>query len=99
MIVKSTLRDYIEKKTGLKDVKFLPQNVRKNSKPAKLVSDYGNKNPDKIVWLYHKQRRYVGMLVANDFIRKEPVLKWVASRLSEAKETKVGKEYTMVLFK
>ncbi len=93
------LISYVNANTGLDDVKYLPQNVKKNSRPAKLVNKYGNGDPNQIIWLYHPEQRYVGVMVRNAFKDSNPeVTKWVNQRISTAKKFETGVEYTIIFF-
>ena len=86
---------YVNEHTGLKGVKYLPQNIKKTSRPANFVKKYGG-DPNSLIWLYHPQKRYVGMMVRKDLAAKPDVKKWVEGRSKKHMET--GKEYVMVLF-
>ena len=91
------LVSYVKRKTGLNDVKFLPQNIKKQSRPAKLVTKYGNSDPNNLIWLYSEKKRYVGMMVRKVFaVSDVNVLKWVTNR--QGKYTEIGDEYIMIIF-
>jgi hypothetical protein len=99
MIISTEIKKFVKRYTGLDNVKFLPQNVKKSSKPAALVRKYGNSDPNKIVWLYHKDKRYVGVMIEKNFILNNEVLKWVLGRSSQCKHVFVGNNSVMLIFK
>jgi len=78
--------------------KLLPQNVKKNSRPAALVNKYGNGDPNKIIWVYHPQKRYIGMLVDTAFMLNQEVFKWVQGRTKNASEVFPLGKYMAVMW-
>ena len=91
--------EYFRKKLGKPGLKLLPQNVKKNSRPAKLVNTYGNGDPNSIIWLYDPRERYVGMLIKKSMLEHNVVLKWVNAREQLAgKGHNTGKEYMYIPF-
>ena len=95
---KSKLVAYINKRFGLADVKVLPQNVKKNSRPAGFARKYANGDPNSIIWLYHPQKRYVGMMVRKDLLAHKEIADWVNKRSKGASFVNDGSQYKLVMF-
>ena len=90
---------YFRSELNKPELKLLPQNVKKTSKPASLVNKYGNGDPNSIIWLYDPRERYVGMLIKKSMLEHDVVLKWVNERERLAgKGHNTGKEYMYIPF-
>lgn len=89
---------YINGTYGFNDVKALPQNTKKASRPAGFVNKYAGGDPNAIIWLYSKSKRYVGMLVRKDMLKHNEVLNWVNNRARSAKVDRTGEKYRLVMF-
>ena len=99
-ILKAT--KYFQENFNLPNLKLLPQNVKKVSKPARLVNNYGYGDPNSIIWLYDPSRRYeryVGVLIRKNMLYHDEVLNWANARENMAGQGHMdGKEYRFIPF-
>lgn len=59
----------------------LPQNVHKDSVPARFIKKYEG-HPREIVWMYNRKMkpRYLGVMISERLIAKPDVYQWIAER-------------------
>lgn len=92
------LTNYVNDQLGTDTIKFLPQNVKKQSRPAILVRQFANSDPQAIIWLYHPKQRYKGFFIRKAMLRYKGAADWYKSRIKNARVIE-GDEYNLVITK
>ena len=89
------INKYIVSKFFTKTTLALPQNMTKNSRPAKLLRNY-NLSKNDLTWYYDKEtHQYVGFLLSHEALSKPNIKSWVSSR--KVYKVAPGKHYNLYI--